>query len=254
MKKLITGIVLGCLGISAAAYASFEAITSNSFVESKQISNIKNDLDMKEIKSAFSGEIYIDENGEIQTTEGIDVECSTDDLVKKYHITYDNIVSDSLYYSISDTYKYYLPIKYNDDVVGMANIKIGKSVETLETKIDKLNISAADKNTMLENAKEREGKWYVSSIISYLDGEGYLMPAELQEKLADNGITDVEDIKYTSIENYANEAFCIKTIDSEYVVPIDLQTHITVQKNREIYSTEQVISAINGVNAIREVE
>lgn len=245
MICLTTLIICFCSG--AMVYASFEALTSNSFIEAKQIANIKNDLDMDEIQSEFAEETYIDENGEMQTIEGIEIECSVDDLVKKYH-TVDGFSvidkEDSIFDNLSDDYLYYLPIKHNNIVVGMANIKIGKSVTEVEKNILNLNLSEEFKNKIIAKAKKNEGKWYVSSISRYMEGEGYILPEQLEEKLIKYGITDIEDIKYTSIDDYAREAYCIKTQDNEYIIPINLLSCVSGVKNQSVYSAEQVISSI----------
>lgn len=243
-KSLIICVAICTIALSAIAYASFEKITSDSLVEARQISQIENDLNIDEIKSAFAGDLYIDENGEEQMTEGIDVDCSVNDLVKKYHIATNDMATGSIYNNLSDTYKYYLPIKHNGDVVGMANIKIGEPVEEMRKKIESLNMSEEGKNDILDIVKAREGKWFIASISRYVDGEGYLMPEELQNKLTESGITDIIDVKYTSIEDYASEAFVVKTKTNEYIIPINLRSNINSAQNGEIYSTDQTTNAI----------
>lgn len=250
LRILITASIMSVLALSAAAYAGFEKITSDSMIEAKQISKMKDELDMNEIQSAFSGELYLDENGDEHITEGIDVECSVDDLVKKYHITSDaveNIQSGSIFDNLSDTCRYYLPIKHNGDVVGMANIKIGKPVSEIEKNLNKLNLDSNFREELLQDAKETEGKWYIASISSYVEGEGYLMPDELKNKIDEAGITDVVDVKYASIENYANEAFCVKTKNNEYIIPIDLRTYVPDNSNGELYSLTQVQNSVKNI-------
>lgn len=254
-KSIIIISVISCFCLSAIAYASFEKITSDSMVEIRKISKIENELDMNIIKSAFAGEQYVDDDGEVQMTEGIDVECSVDDLVKKYHS--DSVVdmkNGSIFDTLSDTYTYYLPVKHNGDVVGMANIKIGKPVSEVEKSISDLNLDEEYKEELLQKAQDKEGKWYVASVTRYVEGEGYLMPEELQSKLEEAGITNVVDVKYASITDYADEAFCIKTEDDEYVIPINAFNFVPNVENRDIYSTGEVKASAEAVKSALSTE
>ncbi len=203
---------------------------------------------------------YTDKDGEEQFEEGIliDTEISEDDIIKLYHLKeYDeeddhwhsiglgDIVQNNapLINYIPDTYQYKLLSRSGGKVVGIDGLSKGKPYEEAEKSIKALGFDETATNKMLELAKEREGKWFISASTQFDQGSVFYTMPEIEEKIKQKGISGTENIKYISCRGSINYFAYIKTADTEYLIPFTVYDKLVGIQSGELYSYDEVKKA-----------
>ena len=205
----------------------------------------------------YDGSISTDNDGEEQFEEGIPIDegFSEDDLIKLYHLKeYDkeddhwhsiglgDIVQNNapLINYIPDTYQYKLLSRSGGKVVGIDGLSKGKPYEEAEKSIKALGFDETETNKMLELAKEREGKWFISASTQFDPGTVFYTMPEIEEKIKQKGISGTEYIKYISCRGSINYFAYIKTADTEYIIPFTVYDKLVGIQSGELYSYDEV--------------
>ncbi len=253
------GIIATSLSVGAVPFAVPQLSADTFKADIAEIVATTADLDTSMIDSVFNGVQYVDENGDIQTITEENISHDINDVVKKYSVTNyvigDDSDSTSIYDSLSDTYDYYIPIKNGNDIVGMARLNIGQPVDEVKKVLNSLTFNnESTKDEILQRAAAREGKWYIASVKQYDNSSiGFMTDDEIESKLSAEGITDAIDIRYISISGFADEALCVKTVDGEYIIPLDANPALTDINNGKTYTIADVQNSV-GTVGVSEVE
>ena len=237
-------------------------INGTSTVIADDKSDIMKDIDNDSLEEIHGREtLVVDANGDVYTTEKLATELgySKDDIIERYWLK-DKIYSkngynievqnsivdilqdnDTIYDFISDNKKYCIWVKTGNKIVGLDLLSKGKPYEEAKKNIEsRTDLSEELKKSLLENAKKLDGQWYISTSLIYDNNYKFLTISEIKEKLTEKGITDIEDIKYISGGQYVENAACIKTKNSEYIIPFCAWTDILKDiVNGEVYTIEE---------------
>lgn len=261
-KIILTIGLLATLSICVAFASNIQATDKTSFdaVELTQIESSINIEGQTILKNAFGEKNYIDENGDICTSSSsISETYNFEKIYKSYSFKgvssiFDGKSVDSIYDNTSEEFNYIVPIENSGELVGFATIKKGKSIDEVTKKLaDERFSTLKDKDKIIERAKNRENKWYVSSI-QKLDLNKSLRTFNnyysIDELISLEGITDVQDIKHISVGIVAKEIISIKTSTKEYAIPFGVRSDATKLEEGKIYNASEVISAIK--EAVKE--
>ena len=111
-----------------------------------------------------------------------------------------------------------LPERKGKKIIFFKLVK-GKDADDAIKGIENLDVADSLREKIIENAKNRAGKWYVQSAFEPSKGsyEDYAIP-QVDKVLKENDITNVKSIKYiTNI--FEMDGVWVQTDDAEYVIP-----------------------------------
>ncbi len=259
MKKKFTAIL-----ITAAI-----CINGTLTVIADDKSDIMKDVSDSDIEQMHGSESYIGDDGEFYTTEklAIDLGYSKDDIIELYWLK-DKIVTrkgqireeenrlvdilqdnDTVYDFISDEKSYYILTKSGGKVVGTETVRKGKPYEIQEKAInERTDLTEEARERRLEYARKTADKWYISASQTFDDCMNFLAPSEVEEKLAKENITNVEDIKYIAARQHIGYAVIIKTNTEEYIIPLCTRSDIDGVVNGELYTTKEFKPLVENID------
>lgn len=255
MKKLLTAMIL------------ISAMCANTVVFASDIDDILKDISSENGTYTEEGKYYIDENGEIQQENSVSIAIDSDyseiDIIKLYGLKDREIKKQdgsvryganritevlekytSVYDCIAeDDWEYWLLLRNNGKVTGISRLFKGKPYSEAEEEIlAREDIGEEKKNALLQTAKLRADKWYTVDWIDLTEYKksDFLDMPQIEQKLVEKGITDIEDIKYVFGEMHINYLAIVKAKSGEYIIPFTARTAFKDITNGEVYTTEEM--------------
>ena len=156
--------------------------------------------------------------------------------LKVYSVTVNDDTS-SIYNELEDNNDLWVVAKDIDKTISFSFLEKGEAVESVQSRINTLNLDRSYKERMLQAVQEREGKWYVMYVDeqnSYDNAYRFIDETSIQNLLSEKGIDNIVDLRYIYIRNNNTLALCVKTSDSEYILP-----YVTSGETGALYSVEE---------------
>lgn len=176
-------------------------------------------------------------NVKIQQSE-VDETSLARDAIKVYCVDLDSNINSLSEILNKENELWIIPEK-NENGISYIFVEKGQDFEQIEKKIGKLNISNEIKMNMLRQAKEREGKWYVSRVEeqhSIDEATAFVSSANIKNKINN----DIKSIKYVYITNRNLLAVWVETDSNEFVIPYNNNCEYNSLINNHLYSLSDI--------------
>ena len=237
MKNLFKTISLSLCAVilSANAYAVTGDVVDNSFDEVSSALESSNAV-MAYLSPEFSAK---DLENDIFDTTPSKVKAQTalkEKRLKVYSVTVGGDTS-SIYNTLEENNDLWIVAKDIDETISFSFLEKGEAFEKVQARINALSLDDSYKERMLQTARERDGKWYVMYVDeqnSYDNANNFIDESVIQNLLSENGIDNIVDLRYIYIRNNNTLAMCVKTTDSEYILP-----YATTGETGALYSVEE---------------
>ena len=222
--------------LSANAYALTTDVADSTYDEiSSALEN------SSAVMSYLSPEISVKdlENDEIYDTAPNKVKAQAalqEKRIKFYGVSV-NSNTTSVYSNLEENNDLWVVASDIDNSMAFTFLKKGEAFESVQARINALNLDNSYKERMLQAAQERAGKWYVMYVAeqnSYDNANSFIDETSIQNLLSEKGIDNIVDLRYIYIRNNNTLALCVKTSDSEYILP-----YVTSVETGALYSVEE---------------
>ena len=223
MKKRF--LTFFCAALSAATmttgvYADTESSTAPDLEEIRKV------MEVAESKNKAETITYTNEEGGESEYQVDRADIDDNDVIKVYDVPF---ITEDFRHIVDfhgtmegsfkeENYYYIVPHRRGKLIVKTADIHLGEDLETATERINALtNLTDEEKQSRIEYAAKKAGKWYQSIACSADERETvYLTRNLLESLLASAGITNIQDMKY----------FCghplrlwVKADNIEYILP-----------------------------------
>ncbi len=225
-KRLITtcAVTLIAALLSSGAYASENLSALIQRATGSELTELQNALDNSGIIRSRTGVmVTTDEKGDnVQNTAVSNSNIKAENAVRVFDIKMADGMTSITDLLDKENERWLLVTEIRGDLCYIY-IRRGENLATATERINALNVSEKEKERMIANAAEKEGKWYVYQLStpSSNGGSRYTLfnMKSIANILEESNISGVTAIEYIRISNCNMYALWVQTAEGEYIIP-----------------------------------